>query len=555
METLQQFLQQNPDGIGPLIDSTEMADSPICLYIGDLRTNIYYITDNMRKMFGFDSNVVYDLLTKWEKRICHAEDLESYRRDIKEIWNKNQKEHDFKYRVYDKEGKLLWIHCRGKLYRDEEEHPRYFAGVVSRQEFLIDPITSFPRENAAVNKLEMLQKRGEHTIVIGIGLNHFMEINETKGRTAADNLIQELSMFWESRLSNKAWFYRLDGVSFMVIVKPECTEPVDSLIAELRESVKYHFRKRHVLVNVPSSFCVFHYPSDIDAPELLVEKIISFIEIAKSDVQADYISYSVHTIDKYREDAGLILRLNEDVLNDCCNFRIVIQPIVSAADGKAEGGEVLLRWKYMGKDVPAYVLIPLLEKKGLISRVGRWVFHETVRHCARIIVENRKFHLSFNVSYLQIMDEGFVSFMAEVLGKYRIDGHNLIMELTENHFDAHPEKLLKFIDGCRKLGMSVALDDFGSGYSSMGILIKYPINVVKLDRSLLKGIIESRDKQTFLKAIIFACHQFGKQVCAEGVEEQEEVRIVREMGGDMIQGYYFYRPLELGDFYRVLNEL
>ena len=78
---------------------------------------------------------------------------------------------------------------------------------------------------------------------------------------------------------------------------------------------------------------------------------------------------------------------------------------------------------------------------------------------------------------------------------------------------------------------------------------------MKLDRSLLKGIIESRDKQTFLKAIIFACHQFGKQVCAEGVEEQEEVRIVREMGGDMIQGYYFYRPLELGDFYRVLNEL
>ncbi|MDO4340369.1 MAG: EAL domain-containing protein [Eubacteriales bacterium] len=552
-ETLHQFLLQNPDGIGPLIDSTEMADSPICLYIGDLRTNIYYITDNMRKMFGFDSNLVYDLLTKWEKRICYTEDLESYRRDIENIWNKNQKEHDFKYRVYDKEGKLLWIHCRGRLYRDAEDNPRYFAGFVSRQEFLIDPITNLPRENAAVHKLEMLRKRGEHTIVVGIGLNHFMEINETKGRSAADNLLQELSIFWESRLSNKVWFYRLEGVSFMAVVKPDCPDTAEDLIMELRESVNYYFRKWNLLVNSPCSFCVFYYPSDIDTPELLVEKLISLIEIAKSNTQMDYISYSADTIDKYRENAGLVLRLNKDVLNNCCNFRIVIQPVVSAANGRVEGGEVLLRWRYMGKDVPAHVLIHLLEKKGLISRVGHWVFQETVRHCARITAVDRNFRLSFNVSYLQIMDDGFLPFMAETIRKYQISGQSLVMELTENHFNDQPERLLKFIDGCRALGMSIALDDFGSGYSSMGLLIKYPINVVKLDRTLLKGMTESWDKQAFLKAIILACHQFGKRVCVEGVENQEEERIVREMGSDMIQGYYFYRPLELGDFYRVFT--
>lgn len=553
-KSLQQYLQKNPDSIPSLIESTERMDSPICLYLGDLRTNIFYISDNIKKIFGFESNVVYDLLSKWEKRICHQEDLESYQQDIKNIWNDNQNEHDFKYRVYDKDGKLIWIHCRGMLYRDENGVPNYFAGFVSRPEFQIDPVTNFPKESAAFSKLEMIRERGKNTIVFGIGMNHFAEINETKGRAVADALLQDISTEWENKMSNKAWFYRLDGVSFMAIVKPECRESMENLIAQLRGSVRRYFKKWNVLVQSPCNFCVFHYPSDADIPERFIEKVITFIEVAKSQKDKDYISYSSGTIEKYKESAQVVLCLNEDVLNGCRNFRIVIQPVVSAATGAVEGGEVLLRWRYMDSDILPDEFIPLLEKKGLIGQVGRWVFQEAVRHCARIIPEYPEFHLSFNVSYLQILDESFISFMGRTLKKYRIDGSNLLMELTEAHFDDEPEKLTRFLDGCRSLGMSIALDDFGSGYSSMGLLFKYPSNVVKLDRSLLDGLIESRDKQTFLETVIFACHQFGKLVCVEGVEQQEEARIVQETGSDMIQGHHFYRPLELGDFYRVLSK-
>lgn len=553
VESLQQYLQSTPDSIGALIESTELSNSPICLYLGDLQTNVFYISNNMREMFGFESNQVYNLLDKWERRICHKEDLESYRQDIRNIWNNTQREHDFKYRVYDKDGKLIWIHCRGILYRDKNNKPLYFAGFVSKPEFSIDPVTNLPRESAAISKLEMLQERGKDTIVLGIGLNHFTEINETKGRAAADALLEDISVCWENRMSNKAWFYRLDGVSFMAVVKPECTEEVESLVAEIREGVKYYYKKWNVLVKFPCSFCVFHYPSDIPKPEFFLGKINPLIEMAKAEREKSYISYSARTVDKYRESAGMMLQLSEDVLNGFCNFRVVIQPIVSAGSGEVEGGEVLLRWKYRGEDICPSVFVPLLEKKGLIKQTGRWVFRETVRHCARIIPDYPAFHLSFNVSYLQVVGEDFVPFMEEMLEKYRIGGENLVMELTENHFDEEPEKLTQFLDGCRRLGMSIALDDFGSGYSSMGLLIKYPSNLVKLDRSLLNGLTESKDKQTFLKTVIFACHQFGKKVCAEGVEGPEEARIVRETGSDMIQGYYFYKPLELEEFYKMLN--
>lgn len=449
---------------------------------------------------------------------------------------------------------MLWIHCMGMLCRDEKGAPGYFAGFVSRQEFMIDPVTNFPREKGAVNKLEMLREKGLGTIVFGIGLNHFMEINEMKGREMADRLLQEITMHWDNKLSNHVWFYRMDGMSFMVVVKPEYVDLVDGLLKELRESVYYYFRKWHIQMKTPCSICEFYYPADEEEPEKFVEKVITFIDVMKSYPENECVSYSAQTIEKYRESAGMTLCLSEDVLNGCRNLRIVIQPIVSAYEGKVEGGEVLLRWKYKGADIPPAVFIPILENKKLICQVGRWVFQETVRHCVRIASNHPDFHLSFNVSYLQIRDRGLLSFMEETMKRYRIDGHNLIMELTETHFDDEPEMLIKFLNRCKDLGMSIALDDFGSGYSSMGLLIKYPSNVVKLDRSLLTNLIDSKDKQTFLKTMIFACHQLGKQVCTEGVEGSEEAQIVRETGSDMIQGYHFYRPLELADFYGILNE-
>ncbi|MDO4306615.1 MAG: EAL domain-containing protein [Eubacteriales bacterium] len=555
VQNIHQFLRKNPDSIELLIQAVSSQSSSVCLYIGDMRTNTFYISDNMRELFGFESNVVEDLPTKWERRICYPEDLELYREDIRNLLKRKREEHDFKYRVYDKDGKLLWIHCRGSLYWDEEKgFPRYFTGCISRQEFLIDPVTSFPRENDAVAKLKEIQKKNQNTVILGIGLNHFAEINETKGRGVTDNLLRDITQYWENKLSHKIWFYRLDGVRFMGIVHPDYAGKAEDFIGEIRESVRNLCHKYHVLVKYPCSICVFRYPCDIEEPDVVVEKVVTFIEVSKSNIDREYIAYSAHEEDTFRSQAEFILHLNEDVLNDFQNFRIVIQPIVSAGMGSVTGGEVLLRWKCLGQDISPAVFVPLLEKKGLICQVGRWVFEQAVRHCRRIAADYPEFHLSFNVSYLQISDEGFIDFMERTLTKYGVDGTNLIMELTESHFDDEPEKLMKFVEDCKNLGMSIALDDFGQGYSSLGLLLKYPANLVKLDRSLLTELTDSKDKQKFLKTLVYACHEFGKKVCVEGVETKAAAEIIKETEGDMIQGFYFYHPLELGDFYETLHK-
>ena len=195
----------------------------------------------------------------------------------------------------------------------------------------------------------------------------------------------------------------------------------------------------------------------------------------------------------------------------------------------------------------------MLEREGLIQQAGRWVMEQAVCTCVRIHTYNPALYLTFNVSLHQLGDPHLLSFMRRTLETYQLDGSSLVAELTESCLDEQPAQLSHFVQVCREMGISIALDDFGSGYSSIRMLLQYPFSIVKLDRSLVREVMESGEKWNFIHSIVFACHQFGKKVCVEGVEQQRQDENIRYTGCDLLQGYYYYRPMELYDFYRLLS--
>lgn len=164
------------------------------------------------------------------------------------------------------------------------------------------------------------------------------------------------------------------------------------------------------------------------------------------------------------------------------------------------------------------------------------------------------FYLTFNVSLHQLSDPKLLGFMGETLEKYHLKGSSLVAELTESCLDEQPERLVCFLNECEKLGIYIALDDFGSGYSSLRMLLQYPCSIIKLDRSLVLEVTESEAKMNFIRSIVYACHQFGKTVCIEGVEREDQNEIILNTGCDLIQGYYYYHPMELGDVYRLVSQ-
>lgn len=218
--------------------------------------------------------------------------------------------------------------------------------------------------------------------------------------------------------------------------------------------------------------------------------MIDMIRVSKHDGNSNYIEYEEDSIEKAKKMSCMSFALSRDVLHGMKNFRVMIQPVIMGKNGEIRGGELLLRWKYEGKDVPPAVFIPMMEKEKIIHVAGRWVFKKAVCTQVRISSYMRDFYVAFNVSMDQLADLHFTNYMEEILEKYKIDGTHLVAEMTENCMDEHPEKMTEFVSLCNKLGIRIALDDFGNGYSSLRRLLKYPSSIIKLDRSIMREMMK-----------------------------------------------------------------
>lgn len=527
-------------------------------YMGNLQQDLFYLSDNMRDDFGFQSNLVHGLFKLWTKRISTPEFQDLYWQDISNMLREKRTLRDLRYRVKDVWGNSQWVRDYGVLeWSQDGTEPLFFASRITHQDnnFVVDPISNFLREPAALQQLAELKKLSEKTLVIGFRLNGITEVNGIKGRSFGDRLLQKCGEILQENLSWKMSFYRLEGMRCLAIVNPVFqSEGAQVLIGQIRSLVKSCYDAMGIPLENVCTFGLMEYPLGDFTPEDLVENLVSLIRVAKQETTRDYVDYTEDNIRRIRQMSNMVMALSQDVANHMDHFRIVIQPIVSAGDGRAIGGEVLLRWNFEGKEISPALFIPILERSNLIHTVGRWVFEQAVKTCVRIHAYDPTFYLTFNVSLHQLNDTRLQDFMRETLEKYRLKGSSLVAELTESSLDEQPDRLMRFLNQCQNLGMYVALDDFGSGYSSLRMLLQYPCSIIKLDRSLMLEVTESEAKMNFVRSIVYACHQFGKTVCIEGVEREDQNEIILNIGCDLIQGFYYYHPMELGDLYRLLSQ-
>ena len=550
-----QFLNSTYCDMEMFFQAVSQQNTTSYFYFGDMQKDMFYISDNMRDEFGFGGNIVPGLLQDWAKRIATPRSRELYHRELESMVREKRTIHDMRYQVRTAGGKIIWVRCYGILkWNQDKSLPLFFSGRVTHQDedFVVDPVTNLPREAALLRSLEQSKKDGKAVRVIGFSLNNVTELNSTRGRAYSDNLARDIAEQLAEELGDKMSFYRLEGMRCAAVVNADCQEPCEKLTAAIRSVVSMRYGISGVSIQRPCSFALLEYPLGGLMPADLLEQLVALIKVAKHEVQLEYVEYSEANLEKTRQLSNMALALSRDVLHGMEHFRVVVQPIVFSRTGGIGGGEVLLRWQFEGQDISPAVFIPLLEKNNMIHLAGRWVFEQAVCSCLRLHSYNPDFYLSFNVSLQQMSDEQFPDFMDQMLTKYGLTGDRLVAEVTESCMDEEPEKLLRFVRMCGEKGIRIALDDFGSGYSSFRMLLQYPSDIIKLDRSLLQEMIESDEKSNFISSVVYACHRFGKKVCMEGVETAEQHLLIRDAGCDMIQGFYCYRPMELDQLYSLL---
>lgn len=382
--------------------------------------------------------------------------------------------------------------------------------------------------------------------VIFLDLDTFKSINDTMGHSTGDSVLKMAASRLQSCIREEDTIARFGGDEFIILV--ENINKIDELKA-VTERIARAFEKRMYIQDteyfLTASAGVAIYPIDGEDQEALIKNADIAMYEAKSagKNKVVYCSPSMkdETIKKMRLTNSLYRALDRNELY--LNY----QPQVEANTQRIIGVEALLRWNNpeYGMVSPG-LFIPMAEQTGLIRPIGLWVLRTACEQFKgfKKCYANEDITLSVNLSIEQLKDTDIADKIRKILTEVDIEPKSIQIEITESIAFNEDPYILEHLKDIRNLGIAVSIDDFGKGYSSFSRLKTFPIDLLKIDMDFVQGITsESRKDRAIIKSIIQIARNLNIKVLAEGVETEEQLEYLKEKGCDIIQGYYFYKPM------------
>lgn len=522
------------------------------LFILDLNTDVYMVSEKATKRFPFDSTVMENS-TEILKSVIYPSDYAMLKADIEKCASGEQDTHALEYRWLDRKNRVVWISCRGTVVTGTEGH-RLLVGRVSElgKKAKADNLTGLRREARFRLNAEALLRDNPESIryMMRIGIDNFKEINEKEGVEAGDEVLQELAECILSSVDEKVDVYRLMADEFMI---------VDASDAPPRKprTVYNQIQKKIAHTAKMKEYSRFYTVSagvvEKDFTGRSAEEVMRLTEFtlneAKRNGRNQMALYNQANYDEYLKRLDMRKALRRAVNHQFKGFEVYYQPIVSTLDYRVVGAEALLRWhsEEYGNVSPA-VFIPILEESGLIIPVGRHVLWEAANICKKWQEYIPGFHVNVNLSYVQLYRSDLMKDVEKCIKEVGINPDSLVLELTESGYIETDERIKELFRELKEKKIDLALDDFGTGYSNMRYLKEIEAKTVKIDRSFVVQALKNEYDYNIISHIIDMVHSLGSYVCMEGIEEKEELNKMMKTKPDMIQGYYFGRPSPADQF-------
>jgi diguanylate cyclase (GGDEF)-like protein/PAS domain S-box-containing protein len=394
----------------------------------------------------------------------------------------------------------------------------------------------------------------KHVAVLFLDLDGFKHINDSLGHSTGDKLLQSVARRLVECVRVSDTVSRQGGDEFVVLLS-EVAQSEDAAITArrmLRAVAQSHSIDQHDL-HVTTSIGVSVYPDDgLDAETLIKNADTAMYqakENGRQDLQFFKPAMNARAVERQSTEEGLRRALERR------EFALHYQPKVNLTTGAITGAEALIRWLHPTRgSVPPIDFIPVAEDCGLILSIGAWVLREACQQAkAWIDLGLPATSMAVNVSAIEFRSESFLDGLFATLGETGLDPRSLELELTESVLMKHAKSTATILQTLRENGIQVAVDDFGTGFSSLSYLRKFPVDAVKIDQSFIRQISTAGDDTTIVKAVIGMARGLKLRVIAEGVEKLEEVAFLRAYRCDEAQGYYFGRPVPPQQFAMLLK--
>jgi diguanylate cyclase (GGDEF)-like protein/PAS domain S-box-containing protein len=434
------------------------------------------------------------------------------------------------------------------------------ARDVSIRKANFDFLTNLPNRMMFSDRLssEITRCKREETRIalMFIDLDGFKKINDTLGHDAGDQLIRTAGQRLYDSVREVDTVARLGGDEFTIILPCIKTAHDSEIVAQkILLSLSKPYDIDGVEVVVSGSIGITLFPDDAENKESLIRNADTAMYKAKDAGRNTLHFFTPEMNDEAMRKLQVESELRSALENE--EFELYYQPIIEAGTECITGAEALIRWNHPERGfMPSDEFITIAEETGLIVPIGEWVMNEACRqlgvwHRAG----NEKLYLSVNISPRQIQETVLETAIKNALGTHGIDNNAVIFEITENIFvDTHKERVISHMSNNEELPIRLCLDDFGMGYSSIGALRNFSVEILKIDRSFIMNLDESSEDFALVGAIIAMAQALNIKIVAEGVETREQLNLVCSMGADFLQGYFFSKPVPAADFASMLQK-
>ena len=517
-----------------------------------------YVSPALERMLGFRPE---ELSRERFFELVHPEDREKLISVHGEVFRNPGRIFTLQHRVRDREGRYRWVESRVFLPENWRElglegaivSERDITDRIELQERLLrvtyyDTLTGLPNRLLFLEKLretlDLARRRREMVGVAVLNVHRFREVNASYGIKVGDEVLREIGRRLSrtlrggdivSRFMADEFGLGLTGIRNL----SGLNRAVEKVREAFREPIEVDGKEIYLEVNLGVSL----FPRDGEGAEDLVRKAELALSDAREAGPGSVAFFSEEVEREITQMAILKASLREAIRNN--EIVPYYQPVFRLSDLRLVGVEALARWEHpqMGT-IPPSRFIPIAEDTGLILELGQSMLNQAVRDLSLLHSEGYLISLGVNFSMRQFMDEELPTRIEEVLRSHNFREESFILEITESTAMREPERTKEILGRMRELGVKVAIDDFGTGYSSMNYLLEFEVDKIKIDKSFIIPVLENERAERVVSTIVKLSSSLNALSLAEGVENEDILRKLREVGCDEGQGYYFAPPMK-----------
>ncbi|RUL48626.1 EAL domain-containing protein [Lysinibacillus antri] len=419
-----------------------------------------------------------------------------------------------------------------------------------------DALTNLPNQKSLYDHLDKLCEKDEPFAVLYLDIDRFNIINDSLGYQIGDEALKLLANRFSSMIPNNVYLSRLSSNDFIMVVQNyNSKKDIHKLAEKIIRETEVPFIIQNYELHVSTSIGITFFPEEGKDKLVLLENAHTALYKAKREGKNNYqLSSHLTDISSYKKYV-LDRDMRKAILNE--EFELYFQPQVEPRYGKICGAEALIRWnhKEWGLVSPGE-FIPLAEENHMINNITDWVIQKVFSYIRDWMDKGYEVRpISINIPPIRFIKKGLLTFVKRQLELHKVPAHYIEFEITEGSLLKSDKKVIKTIEGLKELGINFAIDDFGTGYASLDSLRKFKPNTIKIDKTFIKHIgDEDGVEKGIISSAMHLSKVLGMKVVAEGVEEFEQLKFLKQNECDLIQGYIYSKPVRVKTFEKLLKQ-